>query len=90
MDVYTAEELGGTTATGTEWRFLHFGPYSGALADCFNDVTPAGVDAFRSAYNAIFRLHAALSLFSRSVFERHLDLCPVRLDFTVFELHIQL
>jgi hypothetical protein len=32
MDFWTAEETRGTTFTGIEWRFHHFGPYSDTLA----------------------------------------------------------
>jgi hypothetical protein len=32
LDYWMAEETGGNTFTGVEWRFYHFGPYSDALA----------------------------------------------------------
>lgn len=32
LDFWMAEESGGGTFTGAEWRFHHFGPYSDALA----------------------------------------------------------
>lgn len=33
LDLFTAEESAGKTWTGAEWRFLHFGPFAGTLAD---------------------------------------------------------
>jgi hypothetical protein len=38
-DVYVAEETGGQTFTGERWEFLHFGPYSGAVAYAMDSLT---------------------------------------------------
>lgn len=38
LDIYTAQESEGTPITGAEWRFLHFGPFSPALAERLDEL----------------------------------------------------
>jgi hypothetical protein len=37
-DLYSAEETHGKTYTGEEWRFLHFGPFSNAVARTMDEL----------------------------------------------------
>lgn len=39
LDVYMAEENEGKTITGLEWKFQHYGPFSGQLARHLEDMT---------------------------------------------------
>ena len=38
LDVYVAEERGGQTFTGEEWRFLHFGPFAQNVANAMDSL----------------------------------------------------
>jgi len=38
LDVYSAEETQGTPVSGVEWQFLHFGPFSTAVAETLDDL----------------------------------------------------
>lgn len=42
LDLYTAEERAGSTFTGAEWRFRHFGPYAAELDAQINTLANQG------------------------------------------------
>ena len=42
LDLYAAEERGGKTFSGAEWRFWHFGPYADALDAKLDELAAQG------------------------------------------------
>jgi len=45
LDVFAAEDSGGKTWTGFEWRFVHFGPYDGAAQAVIDGLVGHGIHA---------------------------------------------
>lgn len=52
LDLYTAEDNGGATFTGTTWRFLHFGPYAAELDERLDNLTKQGAIQSETRENA--------------------------------------
>jgi len=44
LDVFSAEDSGGRTWTGFEWRFIHFGPYDGAAQAVIDGLVGHGIN----------------------------------------------
>jgi hypothetical protein len=60
-DVYSAEETNGQTFTGQRWEFVHFGPFSGAVASAIDHLAASNqlfADTRESANDAEYVLYS--------------------------------